>query len=160
MQSSTYRRVFVLGSGFSKSFLPSMPTLRDLNSLIPEGIPDEFPHFKEYCRRFLQLCNGEREYLNIESLATSILSARIFPGERERLYHSSLRFEMLRFIASAIRRDDPVTGDSARILSKFLKNCAIIRLWMNAIHFCLRSITIRLWNALLQTNLTLRKIFL
>lgn len=124
MQSSTYRRVFVLGSGFSKSFLPSMPTLRDLNSLIPEGIPDEFPHFKEYCRRFLQLCNGEREYLNIESLATSILSARIFPGERERLYHSSLRFEMLRFIASAIRRDDPVTGDSARTLSKFLKNCA------------------------------------
>ena len=36
--SSTYRRIFVLGSGFSKSFCPQMPTLRDLNELIPFGI--------------------------------------------------------------------------------------------------------------------------
>lgn len=120
---NTYRRVFVLGSGFSKSFLPKMPTLRDLNELVPDGIPEDFPHFKEYCERFLNLCNGDRDYLNIESLATSILSARIFPGERERLYHSSLRFEMLRFIASVIRCDDPVQGDSAAILTKFLKSC-------------------------------------
>ena len=42
--SSTYRRIFVLGSGFSKSFCPQMPTLRDLNELIPFGISDEFPH--------------------------------------------------------------------------------------------------------------------
>lgn len=122
--AGSYRRVFVLGSGFSKSFLPSMPTLKDLNALIPDGISDEFPHFKEYCGRFLKLCNGQREYLNIESLATSILSARIFPGERERLYHASLRFEMLRFIASVIRRDELVKGEASFILKNFLKSCA------------------------------------
>lgn len=118
-----YRRIFVLGSGFSKSFSPKMPTLADLNELIPDGIPDEFPHFKEYCRRFLELCNGNKEYLNIESLATSILSARIFPGERERLYHSSLRFEMLRFIASVIRCDAPIQSEASDVLVKFLKSC-------------------------------------
>jgi hypothetical protein len=37
--SGTYRRIFVLGSGFSKSFCPQMPTLRDLNEHIPFGIP-------------------------------------------------------------------------------------------------------------------------
>ncbi|MCF0222211.1 MAG: hypothetical protein HUK19_07955 [Fibrobacter sp.] len=120
---NAYRRIFVLGSGFSKSFLPQMPTLRDLNELIPFGIPEEFPHFRDYCKRFLELCNGQSEYLNIENLATSILSARIFPGERERLYHASLRFELLRFIASVIRHDEGLSGESACIMGKFLKAC-------------------------------------
>lgn len=117
-----YRRIFVLGSGFSKSFMPQMPTLRDINALIPEGIPDDFPHIKEYCRKFLELCNGQRDYLGIESLATSILSARIFPGERERLYHASLRFELLRFIASVIRHDEALAPDAAAVLRDFLKS--------------------------------------
>lgn len=120
---STYRRVFVLGSGFSKSFLPSLPTLKDLNALIPDGIPDEFPHLKEYCRNFLSLCNGEREYLGVEQLATSILSAQIFPSERERLYHASLRFELLRFIAESIRSEQPLSDEAAAVLGRFLKAC-------------------------------------
>lgn len=120
---NAYRRIFVLGSGFSKSFLPQMPTLRDLNELIPFGIPEEFPHFRDYCKRFLDLCNGQSEYLGIESLATSILSARIFPGERERLYHASLRFELLRFIASAIRHDECLSTEASGIMRKFLKSC-------------------------------------
>lgn len=121
--SNTYRRIFVLGSGFSKSFLPSLPTLKDLNALIPEGIPDEFPHLKEYCRNFLALCNGEKEYLGVEQLATCILSAQIFPGERERLYQANLRFELLRFIANSIRSGKPLADDAAAVLRKFLKAC-------------------------------------
>ena len=123
MQSNCYRRIFVLGSGFSKSFSPQMPTLRDLNELIPFGIPDEFPHLRDYCKRFVELCNGDDEYLGIEPLATSILSAQIFPGERERLYHASLRFELLRFIASVIRSDNVLDENSTKILKQFLKTC-------------------------------------
>ena len=100
-----------------------MPTLRDLNELVPLGIPDEFPHLRDYCKRFVELCNGDDEYLGIEPLATSILSAQIFPGERERLYHASLRFELLRFIASVIRSDNVLDDESAAILKKFLKSC-------------------------------------
>ena len=121
--SGTYRRIFVLGSGFSKSFCPQMPTLRDLNERIPFGIPDEFPHLREYCTRFLELCNNQPDYLNIERLSTSILSAQIFPGVRESLYHSSLRFELLRFIASEIRHDRAMDTDSAAVLRKFLSGC-------------------------------------
>ncbi len=121
--SGTYRRIFVLGSGFSKSFCPQMPTLRDLNERIPFGIPDEFPHLREYCTRFLELCNGQPDYLDIERLSTSILSAQIFPGVRESLYHSSLRFELLRFIASEIRHDKGVDAESAAVLRKFLGGC-------------------------------------
>ena len=121
--SSTYRRIFVLGSGFSKSFCPQMPTLRDLNERIPFGISDEFPHLRDYCRHFLELCNNQTDYLNIETLSTSILSAQIFPGVRESLYHSSLRFELLRFIANEIRHDKGMDADSAAVLRKFLTGC-------------------------------------
>ena len=121
--SSTYRRIFVLGSGFSKSFCPEMPTLRDLNDLIPFGIAEEFPHLRDYCRQFLELCNNQLDYLNIETLSTSILSAQIFPGVRESLYHSSLRFELLRFIAGAIRHDKGVDAQSSAVLRKFLGEC-------------------------------------
>ena len=121
--SNTYRRIFVLGSGFSKSFCPQMPTLRDLNERIPFGIPDEFPHLREYCRHFLELCNNQTDYLNIETLSTSILSAQIFPGVRESLYHSSLRFELLRFIANEIRHDKGMDAGSAAVLRKFLAGC-------------------------------------
>ena len=121
--SSTYRRIFVLGSGFSKSFCPEMPTLRDLNDLIPFGISEEFPHLRDYCRQFLELCNNQLDYLNIETLSTSILSAQIFPGVRESLYHSSLRFELLRFIAGAIRHDKGVDAQSSAVLRKFLGEC-------------------------------------
>ena len=100
--SGTYRRIFVLGSGFSKSFCPQMPTLRDLNERIPFGISDDFPHLREYCR---------------------LLSAQIFPGVRESLYHSILRFELLRFIANEIRRDHVVDSASAAVLRKFLSGC-------------------------------------
>jgi len=123
MHSNCYRRIFVLGSGFSKSFSPQMPTLRDLNELIPFGISDEFPHLRDYCKRFLELCNGDNDYLGIEPLATSILSAQIFPGERERLYHASLRFELLRFIASVIRSDNVLDESSRAILKQFLVSC-------------------------------------
>ena len=121
--SGTYRRIFVLGSGFSKSFCPQMPTLRDLNERIPFGIPDEFPHLRDYCRHFLELCNNQPDYLNIETLSTSILSAQIFPGVRESLYHSSLRFELLRFIANEIRHDRAMDADAAAVLRKFLASC-------------------------------------
>lgn len=123
VSKNAYRRIIVLGSGFSKSFCPQMPTLRDLNNLVPAGIPDEFPHFRDYCRKFLDLCNGCKDYLDIETLATSILSAQIFPGERERLYHASLRFELLRFIANAISHEESLDASSAKVLRTFLRRC-------------------------------------
>ena len=133
--SSTYRRIFVLGSGFSKSFCPEMPTLRDLNDLIPFGISEEFPHLRDYCRQFLELCNNQLDYLNIETLSTSILSAQIFPGVRESLYHSSLRFELLRFIAGAIRHDKGVDAQSSAVLRKFLGECLLAVIECDGMNF-------------------------
>lgn len=121
MGTQVYKRVFVLGSGFSKSFCPSLPTLKDLNALLPFKVPEEYSHLKGYCERFSEICNGLDEYLNIESLATAILSTQIFPSETESLFHSALRFELLRFIASAIRINGELPVDSECVLKRFLE---------------------------------------
>ncbi|MFA6836456.1 MAG: hypothetical protein WCR04_08655 [Fibrobacteraceae bacterium] len=99
-----------------------MPTLKDLNGRIPDGIGSECPTLRDYCYYLRELCRGEREYLEIESVATSILSAQIFSGERERLQHATLRFELLRFIAMAMHRTMALSEESSTILSAFLKS--------------------------------------
>jgi len=120
--SDQYRRIFVLGSGFSKSFCRSMPTLKDLNGRIPSDIGQECPAFRDYCFWLQELCHHQPEYMEIESVATSILSAQIFPGEQERLKHALLRFELLRFIANSMHRLAPLEIGDSLILSAFLES--------------------------------------
>lgn len=110
----------MVGSGFSKSFCPEMPTLKDLNDRIPEGIGPECLALKNYCRWLADLCRGEPEYLKIESVATDILAAQIFPSEAERLRNAELRFELLRFIAMSMRKNVPLSERASRLFSKFL----------------------------------------
>lgn len=97
-----------------------MPTLKDLNARIPDGIGNECLNLRNYCYWLRELCRSEAEYLKIESVATIILAAQIFPSEAERLRHAELRFELLRFIAMSMRRTVPLSEQASRVLSKFL----------------------------------------
>lgn len=124
MDSSVYRRVFVLGSGFSKSYCPKLPTLKDLSALLPDKVPEDFPTLRDYCMTFHELCNGQPEYMGIEAIATAILSTRMFPSESERLYYVMLRFELLRFIAGTISLTDPLPRARHEELRRFLLKVA------------------------------------
>lgn len=97
-----------------------MPTLKDLNARIPDGIGNECLNLRNYCYWLRELCRSEAEYLKIESVATIILAAQIFPSEAERLRHAELRFELLRFIAMSMRRTVPLSEQASHVLSKFL----------------------------------------
>lgn len=120
-ESGHYSEIFLLGSGFSKSFCPSMPTLKDLNGRIPDAISPECQALRDYCYELRELCRNQPEFMNIEAVATSILAAQVFAGEQERLHYASLRFELLKFIAKAMRRDTPLSAEASRTLSAFLE---------------------------------------
>lgn len=98
-----------------------MPILKDLNGLIPDGIGQEYAKLKNYCQWLRDLCRGDSECLKMESIATNILSAQIFPMERERLCNAELRFELLHFIAASMKRTSILSAESSRILSNFLE---------------------------------------
>lgn len=101
-----------------------MPTLKDLNGRIPDGIDKECASLRSYCFWLRELCKGDAEYLKIESVATNILAAQIFTGEEERLRNAELRFELLRFIAQSMRRTAPLSAEASQILSRFLQTIA------------------------------------
>lgn len=101
-----------------------MPTIKDLNSRIPDGIHAECQTLRHYCYWLRELCHGAPEYLNIESVATNILTAQIFPSEEERLRNAELRFELLRFIAQAMHRTVPLSSAASQMLSAFLNAIA------------------------------------
>ncbi len=97
-----------------------MPTLKDLNARIPGGIGEGCLALRNYCEWLRELCRGEPEYMKIESVATHILAAQIFPSEAERLRNAELRFELLRFIAMSMRRTAPLSLQASSLLSRFL----------------------------------------
>ncbi|MBP5247260.1 MAG: hypothetical protein J6Z31_05310 [Fibrobacter sp.] len=101
-----------------------MPTLKDLNGRIPDGIYPECLTLRNYCYWLRELCRGESEYLKIESVATNILSAQIFSSEQERLQNAMLRFELLRFITRSMHRSVPLSESASRNLSNFLNAVA------------------------------------
>ena len=101
-----------------------MPTLKDLNGRIPDGIYPECMTLRNYCYFLRELCRGESEYLKIESVATNILATQIFPSEEERLHNATLRFELLRFIALSMHRSVPLSAEASRNLSHFLNAVA------------------------------------
>lgn len=101
-----------------------MPTLKDLNGRIPDGIYPECMALRNYCYFLRELCRGESEYLKIESVATNILATQIFPSEEERLHNATLRFELLRFIALSMHRSVPLSAEASRNLSHFLNAVA------------------------------------
>jgi hypothetical protein len=96
-----------------------MPTLKDLNRKIPVDIGSECSAFQSYCFWLRELCNNQSEYMEIESIATSILSAQIFSSEQERLKHATLRFELLRFIAHSMQRSAPLEPEAHQYFPPF-----------------------------------------
>jgi len=121
---NAFQTVLVLGSGFSKSFCPSLPTLKDLDGRLFRPLGSEFAQLEQYCKDFAALCNRQSEYLKVEDIATAILSAQVFPGEEDRLRHEALKFQLLRFIQRSMRQHHPLAPEAASTLGAFLSDCA------------------------------------
>ena len=121
---SAFSRVLVLGSGFSKSFCPSMPTLKDLDGRLFRPLGTGLEALESYCRQFASLCNQQGEYLKVENIATAILGTQVFASEEERLSHETVKFQLLRFIQRSMRQHHALAPEPARVLDHFLGTCA------------------------------------
>lgn len=121
---TAFQRVMVLGSGFSKSFCPSLPTLKDLDNRIFQPLGPEFSVLEQYCHEFAGVCNHQSEYLKVEDIATAILGTQVFAGEEERLRHETLKFQLLRFIQRSMHQHHSLEPQAAQTLSRFLEQCS------------------------------------
>jgi len=120
-----YRRLYILGSGFSKSISSEMPTIKDLSNIILNEKKEEYSDLVNFAKKFYEQTKSLKGYFNLEKLATIILSRNIFFAPSEKLFYQSLRLQLMKWIFNNIEKQMPeIDAEKAGILSHFLYNCS------------------------------------
>ncbi len=92
-------QVFILGAGFSRSFCRSMPLMRDLaDSFFEDKSREAYPELYDYIRETYRNGNNYDGIKDIETIATVILSKKIFCDDMEKYNFEKLRYQLLKFI--------------------------------------------------------------
>lgn len=124
MQEEAPKRIYILGSGFSKSFSDNMPTMQDLTERIfkLEGSP-EYKQLTNFIHDLYKKSNALEDFYNIEHIANIIFSKRIFKDFEEQLDYEKLKFELIKFIYREIKRQK-LNQAKADTLYRFLYQCS------------------------------------
>lgn len=94
-------QVFVLGAGFSRSFCTSISLMSDLTFLLFDDKTREdirYADLSKYVRDVYDKSNKYEDIKNIGTIATVILTKKIFINEPEKMKFDNLKHQLLRFI--------------------------------------------------------------
>lgn len=109
-----YKKVIVLGAGFSKALCSSMPLIKDLLENIEED---------SLLKNFVSTAKAKlHDYFDVENCASYILSREIFFSDKEDIEFYTLRKEMLKHIYTEMKNCEPDL-DKMDIMGKFLCYC-------------------------------------
>ncbi len=123
MFANAYRRIFVLGSGFSKSFSHRMPVLKDLTDAFFSDTSQAPGSLRTYAARYYELSNHDPQVHDFESLGTLLFTKSIFQDFNEELAFLRYRTEYMKFVHDAIVGFGPDKA-ALPILQAFLNRCA------------------------------------
>jgi len=131
MNEPMYKRIFILGSGFSKSFSSDMPTIKDLTSNLfnlkpPENNYNWYKNLFNYVKTFNKICESDKDdtykIKRIENITTTIFSRMIFADKKEEEYYNKLKREILQYIYYSLN-DSTIDQDKEESAKKFLHSC-------------------------------------
>jgi len=127
MKSNKYKKIYILGSGFSKSVSQTMPTLKELTQeLLLLNDKKNYYELSNFIQDLKQLANGNREVSTIEKVTSIIISKGLFYNTEERIYYSTLKHQLLRWIFERIEADSPkVDENKQQLLIQFFENCSL-----------------------------------
>ncbi len=117
------KRIFILGSGFSKSFSAKMPTMNDLTERLFNLNDEEFKTLIQFVQNIYQKSNQLDEFRSIENIANIIFSKRIFRNFEEEMDYEKLKFELIKFIYKEIQKQE-IDRNKADTLYKFILKCS------------------------------------
>lgn len=118
-----HKRVFILGSGFSKSFSAKMPTMNDLTERLFSLNDEEFESLTRFVQDIYQKSNQLDEFKSIENIANIIFSKRIFRNFEEQMDYEKLKFELIKFIYKEIQKQE-IDRSKADTLYQFILRCS------------------------------------
>src|SRR5210317_1450088 len=127
MKSNKYKRIYILGSGFSKSVSQTMPTLKELTQeLLLINDKKTYYELTNFIQHLLELSNGHEEVTTIEKLTSIIISKGLFYNTEERIYYHTLKHQLLRWIFERIEADSPEVDENKRQeLIRFFEGCCL-----------------------------------
>ena len=117
------QKLYILGSGFSKSFSEQMPTMQDLTERLFKLQHPEYENLTRFVHDMYDKSNKLEEFRDMENIANIIFSKRIFKDFEEQLDYEKLRFELIKFIYNEIKQQD-LDFTKADTLYQFLYHCA------------------------------------
>ncbi len=120
---SNHQKLYILGSGFSKSFSEQMPTMQDLTDRLFALEGSEYSNLRAFVQDLYSKSNQLEEFRDTENLANIIFSKRIFKDFEEQLDYEKLRFELIKFIYREINQQE-LDQSKAETLYEFLRQCA------------------------------------
>ena len=125
MKSTRYRKIYILGSGFSKSVSQTMPTLKELTQeLLLINDKKNYYELSSFVQNLKQLANNSREVTTIEKITSIILSKGLFYNTEEKIYYNTLRHQLMRWVFERIEADSPeVDPAKQQALIRFFEQC-------------------------------------
>lgn len=120
---SQFQKLYILGSGFSKSFSARMPTMQDLTDRLFELDDPEYANLTAFAWELYRKSNYLEEFKDMENLANIIFSKQIFTDFQEQLDYEKLRFELIKFIYREINQQE-LDSSKAKTLYEFLRQSA------------------------------------
>ncbi|MBO7094491.1 MAG: SIR2 family protein [Spirochaetia bacterium] len=120
----TYKRIYVLGSGFSKSISKNMPAMSGLSQELRKADDDKYPELMEFMRNLNAKTNGSRELTSLEAVCSLILGRDIFYNSSVYLHYQILQDQLVHWlyekIDNAAKTVDPEKEEG---LKKFILRC-------------------------------------
>ena len=120
----TFKRIYVLGSGFSKSISKNMPSMRGLTEQLREMDDDKYPELMTFMHNLMDKSNGSKELTSMEAVCSLILGREIFYNNSVYLHYQILQNQLVRWLYEKIdTAASHVDADKVDGLRKFINSC-------------------------------------
>lgn len=119
-----YKKIYILGSGFSKSASAQMPAMRELTEMLRRGNDKKYPQLMEFINDLKTKSNDSKELTSIESISSLILGKELFYNNNMYLHYKILRNQLLHWLYEKID-NSAHEADAAKIpvITQFIKKC-------------------------------------
>ncbi len=120
----TYKRIYVLGSGFSKSISKNMPAMSGLSQELRTAEDDKYPELMEFMRTLNAKTNGTREFTSLEAVCSLILGRDIFYNSSVYLHYQILQNQLVHWLYEKIdKAAKAVDPEKEEGLKRFILHC-------------------------------------
>ena len=120
----SFKRVYVLGSGFSKSISRNMPSMSGLTEKLRKAEDDKYPELMEFMRNLKNKSNGSKELTSMEAVCSLILGRDIFYNSTVNLHYQILQNQLVHWLYEKIdNAAKSVDSDKEDALKQFITSC-------------------------------------